>query len=115
MKKWSTFVCLLFVILSISGCEVRATYKFMHDTDQVYAIQIVEAGYEIVDGELEQTIICEIKEKDEFLDSFLKLDCFALNGDPRGIPGGKKVIKVIYCNGDYELIGADGQGKHQNG
>lgn len=87
----------------------------MYDISQINKIQIVEVGYQIVAGELEQKIVGEVTDNTAFLDSFSQLECFLNTGDPRGIGGRQKVIKIVYCNGDYELIGKEGQGKYLSG
>jgi hypothetical protein len=117
LKKGYGFVILLFAfcISFISGCSVKTHYNFMHDVSQINKIQIVEAGSQIIDGELEQKIIGEVTDNTVFLDSFSQLECFINTGDPRGIRNGQKAIKIIYCNGDYELIGKEGQGKYRSG
>lgn len=108
------FVIFLFSLL-FSACEIRAKYKFLHDSSKISFIEIVEVGDENSQGNIEQNTIYIIDDIDAFIEDFAKVDCYILYSDPAGIENNTTVIKVIYNNNDYELIGVEGQAQYLNG
>lgn len=108
------FITFLFSTLFIA-CEIQSEYKFLHDPSEISSIEIVEIGEENSQGNIEQNTIYIIENIEVFMRDFAKVDCYILYSDPTGIENNTTVIKVIYNNDDYELIGVDGQAQYTNG
>ena len=60
------FVIFLFSLL-FSACEIRAKYKFLHDSSKISFIEIVEVGDENSQGNIEQNTIYIIDDIDAFI------------------------------------------------
>ena len=75
-------------------------------------IEIVEVEENTPD--ITQTVVSNIEDIDGFIQDFLNVDCFLIATDPRGISKNCVAIKIIYSNGDYELIHASGQAEYTN-
>lgn len=82
-------------------------------------IEIVEVGEKKTQNggdAFQQTImICEVPNQIAFLCDFREMNCYWVWNDPMGVQLGEKVIKILYADGDYELIGVNGQAKCKNG
>lgn len=107
-------IALVFSIL-FAACEIQTKYEFLHDSSEISSIEIVEVGEKNSQGNIEQNTIYIIENIEVFMRDFAKVDCYILYSDPTGIENNTTVIKVIYNNNDYELIGADGQAQYING
>jgi len=113
MKTKIIISCFL-LILFLGGCNVKAEYDFLYSVDEISAIEIVQVDEESQEG-FQQTMLAEIEDIETFLLEFNKLDCYSNYTDPIGIENGDIVIKVIYSNGDYEMIGCTGQARCEDG
>lgn len=106
------FICFICTIGMLFSCRNKDSYDFLHDTSEIESIAIVNISVKN-DGsitEKEQTVISDI---DSFLDDFLAIDCFVWLSDPIGISETCKfAIKIIYQNGEYELIDWNGQAEY---
>lgn len=49
-----------------------------------------------------------------FLKDFSQVSCYLHHTDPIGIEDNILVVKIIYKNGEYELIDAGGQAQYTN-
>ena len=96
----------LIIIICISG-GCKKEYKFLQDSSQISSIEIVELTDNIIDGQIEQIVICVVGDTKGFMEDFEKIDCRGMFDDPTGVEPGEKAIKIIYNSGEYELIGSN--------
>jgi hypothetical protein len=101
-KNYSIFLFLLFLLLT-TGCS---TFRFDNDTlsDEVETIEIIEIK-DTTNGK-EVSILKTFDTKqlmDELLINISELEYNQLYGDPEPLRG--ICFKLIYKNGDYEIIG----------
>lgn len=119
MKKHVFTTCLFWlsvlIIVSLVSCELETKYDYLHEISSIATIEIIEVG-NILDGadDIEQKIICNINDVNQFINELSTIDCYALSS-PQKIRNDSTVIKITYINGDYELIDALGQSKFING
>ena len=114
MKKGLLFILIVSVLLMFSGC-LRKEYRFLQDTVNISSIQIVEIGKMDIGDEAEQKTICVIEDIKAFLKDFLGVDCLQRFSDPTCIADNATVIKIIYIDGEYELINHHGQSEFRDG
>ncbi len=113
MRKNMLCIYCLLISLFVSGCSKKEVqYNFMYDQSEVSKIEIVIVGEEDEQGLNRQEVRGEIEDIDLFLDKFNQITCYKHVGDPRGVYVNDRVIKVTYVNGEYELIGRDGQARY---
>ena len=113
MKK-KVYVLLFFaVMLFITACRHKNKYDFLNPTETIVTIAVVNLSFD--DETLVETEVKQVGDINSFLNQFCNLDCYTYFGDPvAATPTGKEnaVIKVIYDNGEYELINWSGQSKY---
>ena len=81
---------------------------------QIIAISIVELGeFDQETYTHAEVCIAEIKDKQDFVDDFNKVDSNRYWGDPCQPQIGDVVIKFVYEDGGYDFVGADAQCKHR--
>lgn len=111
------------IILFIIGCLIifatgcgKDEYPFKQAEENIVKVEVVLNG-ELQDlyTEHEVTLIKELSLQDisKFIDDFRKIECTRGFGDPAELTPGDKGFKIIYENGDYEIITQDAQGRHQ--
>ncbi len=112
MKK--TVMCIYFVVIlcMLVSCEKKARYEFLHNQSEITAIEIVEVGEADELGINAQTILYEVSDIDAFMKRFNSMDCYFVYSDPVGVDAKTAVIKLIYENDEYELIGVNGQAEY---
>lgn len=116
MKKLISYsFIILLLIASLNGCEVKTKYKFIHDVSYISSIEIVKVSEETSQEVIEQTTISVVNDIESFIDDFMQINCYSIYSDPSGIENNTVVIKIIYNNDDYELIGVEGQAKYISG
>ena len=106
------FVIICFLIGSFCSCRVKAEYKFHQDKEDIEGIYIVSLHFDTDTMEIYTNDIKRIENIDLFLQDFNDLDCYIWWGDPltlKAEPDGRSIIKIVYSNGNYELIDWDGQ------
>lgn len=111
MKKTLLLLSLLLPMTLLTSCDVRETYRLLHNEEEISAISIVRV-YLSEEDDLVQTCRVVIDDVDAFLVDFRNVDCYVWFGDPIGLqpaPEGTDVVKIEYRNGDYELIDCNGQ------
>ena len=72
-------------------------------------IEIVKVSRDESTGEIEQTTISTIDDIEVFLKDFSQVNCYLIYTDPKGIDDSALVIKIVYQDGEYELIDVRGQ------
>lgn len=115
MKKRVSILLYLLCFLSMTSCSRQEAYSFMHDPETIVKIEIVHVGeknYEKM--EIEQDVLLTIEDKTSFLKAFADVPCYRVFTDPKSILSDSYAIKIIYDNGEYELIGCSGQAKCSN-
>ena len=134
MRLLRVLIILIIVIslcLSLVGCGfifdaiTKTEFNFLYETSEIESIQIV------IIGEITQTpdtssenitevytpkfdVICNIREIESFIDDFSTIDCHR-SSPPVSPVLGDTGIKIIYKNGDYEIICCKGQGEYRDG
>ena len=101
--------CFLFCVVS---CNRKAEYRFHHEEEEIKEIYIVAIHFDKDVGNYYTDDLKKIDDKESFLQEFHNLDCFMWWGDPLTLNAesdGKAIIKVVYSNGNYELIDWNGQ------
>lgn len=116
MKRYILYLLYLLILLCflLALSKHRVTYRLLNEEEQICSISIVSIRFDEV-GNMNQTEIQKIEDTDAFLDDFRKVDCYINFGDPTGVTeerAGAIVIKVLYENGEYELINWNGQAEY---
>ena len=101
-------ICFILMLGLLLGCGKKVSYNFLHNQSEISTIEIIEVGEADEQGVNEKITLCTIDDKDAFLEGFNQLDCYKHIGDPIGVEPTKKAIKIIYINGEYELISSSG-------
>ncbi len=109
MRKIVICVYMICIMMVTSGCKIKTEYEFINEETRVSAIEIVLVGEGRPYTPNEQEVLTTINDINEFLSEFKELNCYKHIGDPLGIWPDTIAIKVIYDNGEYELIAAMGQ------
>ncbi len=89
----------------------------LHSEDEIAQICIVELEYPL-NGELMQTVLTEVADVKGFMEELNRVEGLSLAGcNPSHIifpgEGSKTVLKILYNNGDYDLIDWNGQGYYE--
>lgn len=114
MKKRKVLIVVsLVVLLTIVfvGCRHRETYSLLHGEEEIESISIVNVILND-DGEVTQKELCSVADINGFMKKFREVDCYIYFGDPTGVSEegvSADVIKIVYENGEYELINWNGQ------
>ena len=122
MKRYIVFALALLLILTLSGCvKVPRKWEFLHSADSISAIEIYNLA-ESVDGDIPEDAepIAFVKQEDfaSFCEDISKIQFSNLiilvpvTYDPSWSLGGY-VAKIIYENGDYEIICNRGYQAHE--
>ena len=101
-------------MLCLTACRHKNTYNFLNSTDTIVAVAIVNLSFD-EKGALVETEVKQVNDIISFLNAFCALDCYTYFGDPiPATPEGEEntVIKILYANGEYELINWKGQTKN---
>lgn len=115
MKRKVQVLLLLFaVVLFNTACRHKNTYDFLHSTDDIVAVSVVDLSFD-ENRALVETEVKQVADINGFLNQFSSLDCYTYFGDPvAATPEGTEdtVIKILYDNGEYELINWRGQSRY---
>ena len=114
MKRKSVFIfaIVLSLLCMLCSCNVRRSYNYMNDKEDIVEISLVSLHFAFNDVIEYTNNVKEIDDIEKFLNDFEKLECYQWFGDPLGFweengDEGMIVIKFVYSNGDYELVGWD--------
>ena len=122
MRLLRFLIILILVIslcLSLVGCGfvfdaiTKTEFNFLHETSEIESIQIVIIG-EITQTTDTSDVIFNIREIESFIDDFSKIDC-RRSSPPDSPVLGDTGIKIIYKNGDYDIICCNGQSEYRDG
>lgn len=114
MKKMQIMWVSIVLTFSMTACNVKSTYNFLHSAEQITSVYIVDVQFD-KEGNVQYTKHTTINNVDDFLDDFEEVSCRQYFGDPIGLSETSKVmdvIKVVYENNDYELIAWNGQAEY---
>ena len=109
MKKMTISMIIMILTLFLSSCKQTYAYVYMHDQDDMIAIDIIAAEQ----GTLEPVInhISEIEQSmfDSFIDELNQIEFQKYIYDEYPTIYDKQAIMITYSNGDYEIITYDAQ------
>lgn len=107
------------IVLLLTSCSGKTDYQFLNSESNIVSIEI---GYvEEINTEnviTQDFITINTLTNDQFtiiLEELRKIECFMYFTDPKTLKNGSNGIKITYNNGDFEIIGADGQAKYKDG
>lgn len=112
MRKIFGCLCIIFMTVVLMGCKKEVSYNFMQNQSEIDMIEIVKIGEPNAQGENEQTTLCTIDDITSFMKEFNQLECYDHFGDPIGVTPDMVAIKIVYNNGEYELITSYGQARY---
>ncbi|MBR2615634.1 MAG: hypothetical protein IKC69_03035 [Clostridia bacterium] len=118
-----SFIRILFCIIiittlhiTLTSCVVKEANTFRDKLDEIESISIVELGeYREERFAFSEKLLAEIPDPEEFKEKLADLDYKQIHGDPMGLKTGDVVIKIVYDNGDFDLIDRAAQLKYRAG
>ena len=120
MKKAIACVLVFCIIIGLSGCLSAVLFprEFRLDQEEsaISAIEIIHADPQQSgeNGAILQTTVAVVEDKVDFMKQFRKVTCHEtmVIASPNGLVSQETVIKIIYSNGDYQLIGPHAQASY---
>jgi hypothetical protein len=114
-RFFSGVLCIVLMLLC-SSCGFFADQRYMCNIDDVKSVQIVKLD-RYVEGEYryEYTVLSEIPDCPTFVKRLNEVKHTVNWGDPLQMDVQYVVIKIDYCNGDFDLIHQDAQCFHRSG
>ena len=115
LRVLNILVTVMLGIALITGCGKQQEYSLLNDVTEISEVQIVWVG-ERAGGESRppQTTLCVVEDTDAFIRELLSINVKPLY-PPDSVASNEKAIKIIYNNGEYELIHYAGQSKYRDG
>lgn len=121
-RTYLMFLGLFFVLLWLCcGCGFGGEQRYVCEVDEVKSVQIISLDvYVENEYRYEYTVLCEITDKEVFVEQLNDLKQTVNWGEPKQFNEGYTVIRIEYFNGDYDLIYSNAQwfnraGTNQNG
>lgn len=118
MKK-KIFYLFPLTILLLTSCTGKTEYKLIYSEVNIVSIELGYVEDLNSDDEITQKfIVLRTLKNDEFtllLNQLKDLECFMYYTDPGTLNNGSMSIKIAYSNGDFEIIGANGQAIYKDG
>lgn len=111
--KIYVILVLLATLFLATSCRHKNTYDFSNPIEHIVAVVVVNLSFDEAKM-LVETEVKQVTDIDGFLNAFCALDCYTWFGDPiPATPEGVEdtVIKIVYKNGEYELVNWNGQSK----
>ena len=107
IKKLISFLIFLSLMFQLSSCY-RTKYRFIHETDEITSIEIVENRYTYEDGIKKdyQNVLVSVQDVDLFLEKFYSIPYKMplYNGLVTSFHNSEIGIKFKFTNGDYEIV-----------
>ena len=105
MKKVICFGLILALLLSCCSCGGEAYEQYVCDAENVASVKIVKLEH-FIEGkyDYEYYVSAEIMEAEEFINKLNEIEQSANKGDPQQMENGLVVIKIVYENGDFDLV-----------
>ena len=112
MKHMCCLLCVLVFIMHCYGCVFTQTTDFYYNPQEISSVEIVVFG-DPIPGELglEESLISRVAEIPAFLEKMNAIERRTNWGEPITIKPGDIAIKIIYLNGEYDLVTWDAQVK----
>ena len=118
MKTIRPLLCIFSAILILfcCSCGFFGDQRYICEIDEVESVQIIRLD-KYVEGEhrYEYTILSQISDHLTFVDKLNQLKHSVNWGDPRQMDVQYVVIRIDYCNGDYDLLHPDAQCFNRSG
>ena len=102
-KAFSFFFCMFVILSQLTSC-IATKYKFMNDTSEISSIEFVECGYNWEEDDYYENKLAEVTEVEEFISDLSKIKYHSIVGIVAGFSDSLVGIKIIYSNGEYEII-----------
>lgn len=107
MKRIALFILTIMAFILVS-CRPQRSYKFLQDVSKITTIEIVQLEYDAYYSVTISEILSSIEDKERFLNDFSQVSCYS-QSPPGGVEPGVKAIKILYNNGEYELVNEFGR------
>lgn len=106
-KKIISVLVFIGLVLQLSSCY-KTTYRFIHESDEIISIEIVENRYTYEDSVRNdyQNVLVSIQDIDSFLNKFSAITYTMplYNGLVTSFRNSEIGIKFKFNNGDYEIL-----------
>ena len=105
MKKTGIIIAAIIMMLVFDGCGLVGAQKYACDPSNVERIEIVRM--ETPDqnrAEYKYTVLCVVTDEVNFIERLTNLDHRVHWGDPKVLYEGYLAIRIVFTNGDYDLI-----------
>lgn len=98
--------CLLVLCFLFCGCRPHPWRdgEYKCEVENVESVQIVCIGETDDDYRFTCAVLCDVADKDSFLDQLNALDYRGGSTPPKPLKVGYVVIRINYFNGDYDYI-----------
>ena len=115
MKKISLLIIAILTLLFCS-CGLFGDQEYDCNIEEVDSIQIVRLD-KYVEGEYryEYTVLAEISDLETFVSRLNEIEHSVNWGDPRTLKTQYVVVKIVFHNGDYDLVHQDAQWLNRSG
>ena len=98
-------IVILVVICLCSGCGLFGPQQYTCDLDNVKSVQIVQLdGVDEGEYEWNYTVLCEVSDKDAFVKRLISIKHRVQWGEPTVHSAGDIVVRIVFLNGEYDLI-----------
>ena len=110
------YVLASLIMLNCCSCQWTDEGNYVDKLDEIKKVEIVELGeYHQETYQFDYCFSFEITNIQEFLEEFSNVERHTYWGDPHSLYQGEIVIKIVYKNDDYDLVGADAQYEKRKG
>ncbi len=115
MKKISLLIIAILTLLFCS-CGLFGDQEYDCNIEDVDSVQIVRLD-EYVEEEyrFEHTVLAEISDLETFVSRLNEIEHSVNWGDPRTLKTQYVVVKIVFHNGDYDLVHQDAQWLNRSG
>ena len=114
MKK-SLIAPILILVTSLVACSYKTNYRFLNSVDEICNIELVEFNSLRYTEDWDYITSVFISDVNAFIEDFKRVQCREFFGDPQGVEGNNRGIKITYSNSEFEIISSSGQIKYRLG
>ena len=120
MKKQKLIILMVLLIITLCCCSCKfiGDQKYFCDVDNVISVEIIQldgfprkGAYDFFD----YTLICKIEDYSAFIERLNNLKHRKWGGEPLSYEVGDIAIKIVYNDGNYDLIHNEAQTMHRDG
>lgn len=120
MKKQKLIILMVSLIITLCCCSCKfiGKQKYFCDVDNVISVEIIQLDgfvYAEVYDFFDYTLICKIEDYSTFIERLNNLKHRKWGGEPLSFEEGDIAIKIVYNNGNYDLIHNEAQTMHRDG